>query len=66
MRTAQEIADEYIGTALTLELTKEEDASIELHDALDELMFECCVCGWWFADHDLADEDTCVECWEEG
>ena len=29
---------------------------------LDDLVFECDVCNWWFGVEDMVDSQTCVDC----
>lgn len=68
MRTPDDIYEQFCGTCESLDLTDEESDSAELLAGIDQLMFNCAVCGWWYdvgEDSANTDEMTCESCGEE-
>lgn len=63
-RTAARIYAELCGTA-EYNLTDEELEDIQLMNQVDDLMFNCDCCGWWFDISEMSDADQiCTDCWE--
>ena len=67
---AQQVAEQLEGTAgnLSEHATQEELDSAEFTEALDELVFECAVCGWWCPVDEMVEggnENVCLDC-EDG
>lgn len=64
---AHELADELIGTCLSLNgaATDEECDDTELMSKLDELCFECENCGWWYHIEEQGDGEMCPSCTDD-
>ena len=60
---AQEIADELLGSASSLNdvTTSDERDDIELLEVIDTMVMQCESCGWWFPT-DEAPAGVCEDC----
>lgn len=72
---AQEIADDLIGTAKSLDDVLREDESQDdsvLMETVYELCFACDCCGWWASTDELHNEpgqeydEMCEQCFDGG
>lgn len=64
-----EVAEEVRGTCKMLEefATEEELKNLEFLKAIDDQVFYCIGCGWWYEISDLCDDESetelvCIQC----
>lgn len=67
MKTAEEIANELEGTCQSIgDVCEEgEDDDEALMREVDDLVFCCDACGWWFAAGDQDEQGRCEHCAED-
>lgn len=67
-KMAEELADDLRGTCKSLPLDYM-DMPLEFHRYLDDRVFLCATCGWWYdaseESEDQYGEQVCLECEEE-
>lgn len=69
----QEIVEALQGTANTIDEVLPEgmdwsDLTAEDHAYIDQEIFNCATCGWWYEiseQSDNEDENTCIDCHED-
>lgn len=68
MRSAEEIAEELVGTAKCLNdvVSPEEANDASLMDDVQCLVVECETCNWWVDADDVDEEGDCLECQDDG
>lgn len=64
MKNINEIIEEYLGTCEPLR--EEYLNDLELCRQIDELMFKCDCCDWWYEIAELENNHICTDCYKEG